>query len=57
MGKTYRKMDPIRIEQEDLLKVRKTWGKVQPFTRVEEDKFQRRNREACRKYKYQNLEE
>ncbi len=50
MSKTYRN-EPIRIEAEDIPKARRTWGKVRPFTRTEEDKKKRKNRRECREFK------
>lgn len=50
MSKTHRH-EPIRIEKEDLPKVRKEWGKVKPFTRVEQDRRKRKERCACRDFK------
>ena len=50
MSKTHR-FEPIRIESEDLPKVRKDWGNVRPFTRVEQNKKKHRERRACRDFK------
>ena len=50
MSKTHRNKQ-IQIDYEDIPRARKSWGKVQPFTRVEEDKKKRKNRRACRDFK------
>jgi hypothetical protein len=49
MSKSYR--NPIRIDNEDIPEIRKSWGDTRPFTRIQEDRKKRKDRQNCRDFK------